>query len=276
MLIDTHCHLLMTALQQLPHDSSEAAPLVPETIDSIRLIVNRAHDVGVEYCITIGTNVTESNACALLTTIIPNVFGSVGLYPHECTETWRDDLALLAVLMQHHDKIVAIGECGLDFHYPEYNASRQKDAFKAQIELALAHDLALIIHTRDAIEETLAIVEQYAKQLKRCVFHCFSETAAIAQNIVAMGFLLGITATVTYPKNTKLRSVIETVGLDNLVLETDSPYLPPQYMRGKINNPSQIPHVARAVADILGVSCDEVAAKTTHNACMLFRLPVLV
>ena len=176
-------------------------------------------------------------------------------------------------LIKENEKIVAIGECGLDFHYPDFNESRQKDVFKAQFELALQYDKAIIIHTRQAPEETLRIVDQYKDDQPRGVFHCFSEDLSFAQYVISLGFYLGVPATITYPNNHRLREIVTTVGLEHIVLETDAPFLPPQHMRGKQNHPLNAATVGEYIAQMMSRPVDEIALITTKNAQALFKLP---
>jgi Mg-dependent DNase len=184
-----------------------------------------------------------------------------------------NDLKALAPLIKSNDKIVAIGECGLDFHYPNYIPERQKDAFKAQIEMALEFDKALVIHTRQAPDETLKIIDEYKNHPPRGVFHCFSEDLNFAQYVTSIGFNIGIPGTITYPKNDRLRAIVATLGIDHIVLETDSPYLPPQNMRGQKNHPREVATIAKYIAEFLHINIDEISRKTTENANQLFRLP---
>jgi TatD DNase family protein len=172
-------------------------------------------------------------------------------------------------------KIVGIGECGLDYHYEGYNKERQFDAFKAQIELALEHDLGLVVHNRDAGDDTLRVLEEYEHNNLRATIHCFSEDLAFARQAIEWGYYLGIGGTVTYPKNNVLREVVTTVGLDHIVLETDAPFLPPQPYRGKQNQPAYIAYIANYIANLLNVSSLEVAEKTTKNARDLFKLTTI-
>lgn len=173
---------------------------------------------------------------------------------------------------KEENKIVGIGECGMDMHYPDYNLARQRDAFKAQIELALEHNLALVIHSRDAYDETLRILEEYKNNITHAVMHCFSYDQAYADTVTAWNFFLGIGGTVTYPKNNDLRSIVQNINLKHIVLETDAPFLPPQTMRGKQNHPQFIAIIAEYIAQLRGESFDAIANQTTDNALQLFGL----
>ncbi len=267
MLIDTHCHIPMII------DDNINKPFTQYDYEKAEQIIADASHADVKILVTIGsTSHHESINCSLLSNHFDLVFASVGLFPHDCTATWTDDLNELVPLIKNNNKIVAIGECGLDYHYPDYIAERQKDSFKAQIELALEHDRAIIIHTRDAADDTLKIIDEYKNERPRGVFHCFSEDLNFAQYVISLGFYIGIPGTITYPKNDRLREIVRAVGLDHIVLETDSPYLPPQHMRGKKNYPSEVATIARYIAELLAIDLAEVSRRTTANATKLFRL----
>ena len=267
MLIDTHCHIPM---------------LIDETIEKVfthvdyikaEQIIDEAASSNVKTLITIGSTChNESINCSLLAKKYAAVFDSVGLFPHDCKSTWMNDLKSLVPIIKDNNKIVAIGECGLDFHYPNYMPERQKDSFKAQIELALELNKAIIIHTRQAADETLKIIDEYKSHLPRGVFHCFSEDLNFAQHVTNLGFYLGIPGTITYPKNNRLREIVATLGLEHIVLETDSPYLPPQHMRGKTNHPREVATIAAYLANLLQVNIELIEQKTTLNAQDLFNL----
>jgi TatD DNase family protein len=199
-------------------------------------------------------------------------FAAVGIHPNDCTADWRTDIAELKKLITHHpSKIVAIGECGLDFHYPEYDSIRQKDAFRWQIELALSLNLPLIVHTRKAPEETLAVLDEFKDASLRGVIHCFSEDRAFAQEVMGRGFLMGIGGPLTYPKNDELRLVFTQAPLSAILLETDAPYLAPQTIRGKQNSPSSIYQIAQFLAQLRSEKIEIIANQTTQNAKLLFN-----
>lgn len=268
MLIDTHCHINMMVKSTFDTILTEAE------VAQAQAIVDQATVQEVNTIINVGTSLPESLNCVALAKRYDAIFAAVGIHPNDCTAKWRDELHDIEDLLRNkeHNKIVAIGECGLDMHYPDYNIARQKDAFKAQIELSLEYDLALIVHTREAGEETMRALEEYKGQLKHGVIHCFSEGVSFADFTVEMGFVLGVGGAITYPKNNQLRDVVKHVPLDCIILETDAPFLPPQFMRGKKNNPAQIAAVAAYVAELLGVSVEQVSNTTTATAQRLFML----
>ncbi len=268
MLIDTHCHI-----QNIVKNEFDVI-IAPELLSEAKTIIDQAAEHHVTTVINVGTSLIESLNCVSLAQHFKNVYACVGIHPNDATVNWQKEIKELAVLVAHKEKnkIVAIGECGMDFHYPDYNIERQKDAFRAQIELALKNDLALVIHTRDAHDETLRVLEEYSKNGLRGTIHCFSEGQAFAEAAIAWGFVIGIGGTITYPKNDALRAVVKQVGLANIVLETDAPFLPPQSMRGKKNHPLHIETVAHYLADLLNVPFEEVAQCTSSNAIRIFEL----
>lgn len=268
MLIDTHCHINTIVKKEFD------IPLSPVMIRDAQPIIAQAESKGVTTIINVGTSLIESTNCIRLAQEYASCFAAIGIHPNDCTDNWRNDLKEIAVYAQKANslKIVAIGECGLDFHYPDFNLQRQKDAFKMQIELALEHNLALIVHTRDAGDETLRMLEEFKGQIKRGIIHCFSEDQSFADTAMQWEFALGIGGTITYPKNNYLRAIVKDIPLHHLVLETDAPFLPPQYMRGKQNMPDQIAFIAQFIADLRGISLDQIAQATTTNAKTIFEL----
>ncbi|MDR3551013.1 MAG: TatD family hydrolase, partial [Candidatus Babeliales bacterium] len=195
---------------------------------------------------------------------------------NDCTSSWQNDFKELQQLMKKKEihKIVGIGETGLDRHYPDYNIKRQKDAFKAQIELSLENNVALVVHTRDARDETLRSLEEFKGQITRGIIHCYSEDQDFANQVIAWNFALGIGGTITYPKNLYLRDIVCNTSLEHMVLETDAPFLPPQTMRGKQNHPMYIKTIAEYIAQLKDESLASIAQQTTKNACRIFNLEV--
>ncbi len=268
MLIDTHCHINMmikktfdTFLQK--SDFSQAKQVVAD-----------AQAQGITTIINVGTSLPESLNCIALAKQLDPVFATIGIHPNDCTATWRKDLNELISLIQNKkiNKIVGVGECGIDRHYPDYNLSRQQDAFKAQIDLALEHNLALVVHSRDAYDETLKILEQYNRDITRATMHCFSYDQDYANTIISWGFKLGIGGTITYPKNNALRTIVKKINLLSIVLETDAPFLPPQTIRGKQNHPEHIKTIAEFIAKLRNEPFKKIATQTTQSARQLFGL----
>lgn len=266
MFIDTHCHLNMMIKKTFD------TPMTPDEFAQAAVIVDQAYRQGVERIINVGTSAIESINCVELAARNNNVYAAIGIHPNDCTSGWRKDIDELKILLKqrHAQKIVAIGECGMDFHYPDYDIQRQRDAFAAQIELALENNLAIIVHTRDAGDETLRALDNYRKEKLRGVIHCFSETADFAKTAIELGFVLGIGAPIGYPKNNTLREIFKKVDLNHIILETDAPFLPPQALRGKQNSPAYIPRIATELADVRGQALEEIEQATTANAFRIF------
>lgn len=266
--VDTHAHI--NCLIKEPFDRI----LTFEEVEKSELFITEAIQNSVKLLINVGTSLVESQNCVAIAERFSTCYATVGIHPNDCTEFWLDDFKKIAELVKKKEtrKIVGIGECGIDRHYPDYNLNRQYDAFRAQIELALRHDLGLVIHSRDAYDETLKILEEYKTDLTRAVMHCFSYDDAFAHYCFKRGFYLGIGGTITYPKNNILREIVTTMPLDNLVLETDAPFLPPQSLRGQKNNPKNILLIAQYIAELRKLPLEELAHRTTQNALKLFGL----
>ncbi len=269
MLIDTHCHLntIVKKTFDVPLDDAEYILIEP--------ILTQAAENGVTALLNVGTSLVESINCIEIAQRFSSVWASVGIHPNDLTEDWQSDLHKIKEFLSRKEelKIQAIGECGMDKHYPGYSIERQRDGFRSQIELALEHDLALVIHTRDAGDDTLRCLEEYQHHGLRGTIHCFSEDHAFAQQAISWGFVLGIGGTITYPKNEHLRTTVKQVGIDHLVLETDAPFLPPQVIRGQQNSPAQIRTIALYLADLLEASFEDISRTTTENVKRIFRFP---
>lgn len=271
MLIDTHCHINMMVKENFDALLEETQmPLVQD-------IIHEAQNHDVKRIINVGTSVIESENCIKIAQEFEHTYATVGIHPNDCTADWKTDVKILARYAQEKEKnkIVGIGEIGLDRHYKDYNLPRQKDAFRMQIELALEHDLAIVVHTRDAHDETLDVLYEYRTNISRGIIHCFSEDLAFAQDAINMNFHIGIGGAITYPKNEDLRNLVSELSLLNIVLETDAPFLPPQVIRGKQNHPKYIKTIAEYVANLRNESYETVAHTTTQNACKIFGISAI-
>lgn len=196
------------------------------------------------------------------------LYAAVGYHPEVSNKIVDKDYEILENVIKNNKKIVAIGEIGLDYHWDKENKEKQREVFRRQLELAVKLDLPVVIHTRDAIEETYQILKEYPV---KGVMHCFSGSLEMAKKFIDLGFILGIGGVLTF-KNSKLYQVIEKVPLESIVLETDSPYLSPEPKRGTTNESANIPIIAKKIADIKNVSLEEVAKITSNNAICLFDL----
>jgi TatD DNase family protein len=252
VLIDTHAHIQMT---EFDADREET--------------LSRARVAGIELMVTVGYHLEASRLAVEAAGRYPEVFASVGIHPHDARHYDEKTEQALRELAGS-PKVVAIGEAGLDFFRDRSPRPAQIEAFRRQIHLAKERGLPLIVHDREAHQETMQILRE--EQAEVVVLHCFSGDLAMAEEAWARGYYTSIAGPVTYPKNEALREVVRRARPDRLVLETDCPYLPPQAFRGKRNEPAHLLKTAHEVADLLGVSLDELGRLTTENARRLFRV----
>ncbi|MGF9691350.1 TatD family hydrolase [Rhizobium sp. 0TCS1.26] len=254
MLIDTHCHL-------------DFAEFDAERDD----LVARAHAAGVSQMVTISTRVKKLDTLVALTERYPSVFCSVGTHPNNANEELdvsADDLVRLA---ESHDKIVAIGEAGLDYFYDTQTPQDQKTGLSRHIEAARRTGLPLVIHSRSADDDMMAILrDETGKGAFPFILHCFSAGQALADTGVELGGYVSFSGILTFPKSEELRAIAATVPVDRLLVETDAPYLAPKRWRGKRNEPSYVVNTAEVLADVKGVSVEEMARITTENAFRCF------
>lgn len=247
MLIDTHLHLANEDY-------------------NIEEVINNAQKNDVNYLILGGTDKRDNYENIKLSNKYKNIFLTLGYHPEYAEEIEEKDYMLLEKQIKENiEKLVAIGEIGLDYHYEGYNKEKQIIMFKKQIEIAKKYNLPVIIHSRDATQDTYDILK---KEQVKGIIHCFSGSLEIAKKYIELGFLLGIGGVVTF-KNSNLKEVINNISLDNIVLETDSPYLSPN--RGEKNEPQNIKIIAQCVSEIKSVNLDEVAKTTTQNAINIFK-----
>lgn len=273
MLIDTHCHINVMLRGYKTKVSYEK--LSSTELKKAQEILKQAQLESTELIINVGTDLIESLTCIELAQYLSNCYAIVGIHPNDIKKNWKDDYKKISEYVQNHidHKIIGIGESGIDFHYENYDKMLQQDAFKAHIELALKHDLALSIHSRDAAEETFKIIDIYRKEDRfRGIMHCFSYNQAYADQAIESKLALGIGGTVTYPKNHELRSIVQHTDLEHIVLETDAPFLSPQIVRGKENCPAHIKIIAQFIANLKNISYEQVEQITTTNVKKLFKL----
>ncbi|NKB82329.1 MAG: YchF/TatD family DNA exonuclease [Nitrospirales bacterium] len=257
MLIDSHVHL-----DDPRYDSDRDA------------VFQRAHEAGIEAFITIGCDLSSSRAAVALAEQHPQVYATVGVHPHEVKHiesAWYDELKALA----QHPKVVAYGEIGLDYHYDHSPRDIQRTRFREQIQIARDLHLPLVIHTREAQEDTITILREEETSQMEGVFHCFSGDAWLAKDALALGFFLSFSGVITFRNATMLREIIPTVPLDRMLIETDCPYLTPVPFRGKRNEPAFVAQVAETISTILGDArtFEDVARATTANTKRLFKIP---
>ena len=253
MLVDSHCHL----------DFPELAIQADD-------VVARARVAGVGVMVTIGTELAKFDGVKAAAERFANVWCSVGTHPHEsASEQVTDPAPLLA--HTDHPKVVAIGETGLDYYYEHSPRPPQIESFRAHIAASRITQLPLIVHTRDADDDTIAVLEnEMGKGAFPGLIHCFTGTQRLANAALALGFSISVSGIATFKNSSALRDVIRTVPLDRLLVETDSPYLAPVPHRGKTNEPSFVVHTAAMLADLKGIRPSELADITTENFFRLF------
>lgn len=200
-----------------------------------------------------------------------HIYTSAGLHPTEIYDLTSDALSYVEQLCSY-EKTVAVGEIGLDYHYPDTNAAMQKEFFAAQLEIAIKHGLPVIIHSRDAAKDTMDIMRSYDLKDIGGVVHCYSYSLEMAREYVEMGMHIGIGGVVTYKNGRKLKECAQAMPLESIVLETDCPYLSPEPNRGKRNSSLNLNYVAQEIAHIRGLTIDEVKRATWDNALRLYHM----
>ncbi len=256
MFVDSHCHLSFPELAaRLPEIRAEMAA------------------AGVDRALCICTTLEEFDSVHALATAHDNFWCSAGVHPdnEDVLEPSVADLVELARL----PKVVAIGETGLDYNRLEGRSIAamewQRERFRVHIRAAKASELPLVVHTRSASEDTLRVLREEGAEACSGVFHCFTETAAVARAGLDLGFMISFSGILTFKTAEELRDVARMVPIDRCLIETDSPYLAPVPYRGKVNSPAYVPWVARKLAELKGISVEEVAARTSENFERLFQ-----
>ena len=253
MIFDSHAH----------YDSSQ--------FDEDRAeLLNSMQENGVGMIVNVCADWDSVTEVVDLVQSYPFMYAAVGMHPDEVGDLDEGRFEFLKAQCKK-EKVVAVGEIGLDYYWDNESHNIQKKWFVRQLDLARELGLPVIIHSRDAAEDTLKIMKEHAQGL-RGVIHCFSYSKEVAEEYVKMGFHIGIGGVVTFKNGKKLKEVAEIVPLERILLETDCPYLAPEPYRGKRNSSLYIPHIAQAIADIKGISYEEVVAQTERNAKMLFRI----
>ena len=253
MLVDSHCHL----------DFPDYAGKVDE-------VLARARAAGVRVCISIGTELKRFPGVKAVAEAHADVWCSVGVHPHESEKELLDDEAAL-VAEAAHPKVVGIGETGLDYFYEHSPRPPQQANFRSHIAAARRTGLPVIVHTRDAEDDTIAILrEEMAKGPFTGLIHCFTGTQKLADAALELGLYISVSGIATFKNSGALREVIKSVPLDRLLVETDAPYLAPVPHRGKTNEPAFVVHTAAMLAQLKSVHETELAAATTENFFRLF------
>lgn len=270
MLVDTHAHLYFDNFK-----------------DDYSKVIERAEEAGVSVAVNVGVDVETSLISARLKNSSIQFYSTIGIHPHEAEKYAKSPTALIEksirkleeIYHKYPDKVVAVGECGLDYVFegnpdyvpqgltPEQLKNVQHHLLTAQVELAKKLNLPLTIHCRDAWDDIFNFVGDY-----HGILHCYSGDEAITKKALKSNFLISFAATITYPKNEYLREAAKIIPLNKIVLETDCPFLPPQSRRGQRNEPSTVKEIAELIAQIKGMSYEEVVKQTTLNAQQLLKI----
>jgi TatD DNase family protein len=252
-LIDSHCHLDF-----------------PDFTDELDAIVQRAQDAGVERMVTIATRMDRADRLVEIAERYDSVFFTVGVHPHEAAHAVDADFVKMRDLAAH-PKCVGIGEAGLDYHYNFAPPDVAKRVFRAQIGIARDLRLPLVIHTREAEDDTAAILEEEMGQgVFQPLMHCFTSSRALAETALKLGAYISFSGVVTFKKSEDLRALARDVPLDRVLVETDAPYLAPMPWRGKRNEPAYVVQTARAVAEARGLTPEALAQATRANTLAVF------
>ena len=254
MLIDSHCHLNYEGL-----------------VENQAAVLGRARDAGVKAFLNISTRQSEWADVVATAEREPDVWASIGIHPHEAEQ--HADIGEAALLTSaEHPRVIGIGETGLDYYYDRSDRSLQRALFRTHIAVARRTGLPLIVHTRDAEEDTLAILrEEMEKGPYPALIHCFTASADFGRAVLELGLTISLSGIVTFKKAEDLHELARKLPLDRLLIETDSPYLAPVPHRGKINDPSKVMHVAEKIADLRGIPVAQVATHSTDNFFNLFN-----
>jgi TatD DNase family protein len=254
-LIDTHCHLTFEPLA-----------------GDVAAVIERSQAAGVTRWITVGTSLEDSRAAIELAGLYEGMYATVGIHPHEAKSA---DAAALDELkhLGRSGKVVAVGETGLDFHYDFSKQPDQKRVFIAHLEIARELNLPVIVHSRNAFDQTVEILDRDGEGLEGVVFHCFSGSAQQAKLLLKRGYHMSFTGVVTFKNAQATREAAKAVPLDRLMVETDCPYMSPEPVRSqKPNEPALMVHTARCLAEVKGVKMDNLAQATTQTAVTFFGL----
>ncbi len=226
---------------------------------------------GVGTIVNVGSTLTSNQMVCRLAEKYPYVYGAVGVHPTETEQLDEENFKWLSKLLEK-DKIVALGEIGLDYHYDRPEPQIQKLWFERQMELARQKNKPVIIHSRDGAKDTLDMMKALQAQEIGGVIHCFSYSVEMAREFLKMGYFLGIGGVITFPNGKKLREVVKYMPVEQLVLETDCPYLSPSPLRGERNSSLNLPYIIEQIAEIKNISPEDVEAITEENARRLYKI----
>ena len=254
MIIDSHCHLI--------HKKNTL---------SIDKLLSNAKRNNVYKLLNISTNEEDFEKCIELSNAHKDIFTSIGIHPHESNQM-NKKIYNNILKLSSHSKVIGIGETGLDYFYNNSKKNLQKDSFLQHIKISQITNLPLIIHMRDAEEDMLEIIEhEYKKTPFTGVIHCFNGSSMFAERLLKIGFFFSISGIITFKKSKRLRETVSKIPINQLMIETDSPYLTPEPLRGKINEPAYIVHTLEFMARLFNVNKEDMGLKTSKNFFKLFN-----
>lgn len=256
MLVDSHCHLDF-----------------PELKTNLNAVKQSMHESGVVRALCVSVTLAEFPQVLALAEENQHFYASVGVHPDY--ENIEEPTVEMLVSLAKHQKVIAIGETGLDYFRLTGDLTWQRQRFRTHIQAAIQSNKPLIIHTRNAAEDTLRIMREENAQQVGGVMHCFTESLKVAMQAIDLGFYISFSGIVTFKNASSIKEVARSIPLDKMLIETDSPYLAPVPYRGKINQPSYVKYVAEEIATLRGVPFEEVAVATTDNFFRLFNCPKL-
>ena len=258
MLIDTHCHLTM-----------------PDFEADQSAVIQRATEAGISRLITIGTDIEDSRQAIAIAEKHDFIYAAVGIHPHDVKDiTDSDNISEIIKELASNKKVVALGETGLDYHYMHSPAKTQQEHFRLEIFLAKSLGLPVIVHSREAKEDTLRILKEEQIESTGGVLHCFSGDIEMAEKAMEMGLYISFSGVITFKKATNILDIVKAVPLNRILIETDAPFLSPVPHRGKRNEPAYVKQVAEKIAEVKDIPLEELGRAVMSNASGLFQIPL--
>ncbi|MFW5887567.1 MAG: TatD family hydrolase [Bacteriovoracia bacterium] len=254
-IIETHCHL--DYLRKI----------------SVEKVIQQSKEVGIDKIITIAVDPENQNIVSQLSKEYDEIYATQGIHPHDARLLDEEVFNQMEVQLQSNKKIVAVGEIGLDYHYNHSPREVQLQAFEKQMELATKYDKPIVIHSREAEEDTMAILKNYQNRLKRkAVLHSYTSSQSLAEYALSEDILFGFNGIITFPKAQNVRDILKIVPTNNIVIETDAPFLAPVPYRGKENSPVYLPAILEYISKLKGIDQNDLATSLYSNSCQLFNL----
>ena len=254
-MIDSHCHL-------------DHSPLY----EKLNEVIKRAQLAGVKFFLTISTSLKNFETVKTIISKYENIYGTLGIHPHETNDHVNVDKKKLLELKGRNNKIIGIGETGLDYYYQNSDKLIQKKKFIEHIEAAIDLGLPIIVHSREAEIDTFNILKDFSSMNPKILMHCFSGSSNFSRNLLDIGAYISLSGIITFKKSIKLQEIASSIPIDRLLIETDSPFLAPEPKRGSTNEPSFIKYTAQKLAEIKNISYEDLIVYTSNNFIKLFSI----